>query len=246
MERTRFTLVELLVVVAIIAIIAALLLPGLKTAKDFAKGIACASSMRQNYIPLQIYAGDFNGRIIMGLSSTSSTGSWPTWSSHLSDTGYSNIGYKGLVCSEAEFSPGELSNPQEIVNNESFSINYAGLYKGTAFVGVFKSFAWGGSTNLWENRGLFLDKLSKPCEYIVLLDGKKSGKRQNKPKFYYATISGGQTWAGTPWTIHRRDTAVNVIYGDGHGGPVTCGKVRASCDSSAIKLDFVYDPSVSW
>jgi prepilin-type N-terminal cleavage/methylation domain-containing protein len=53
-----FTLVELLVTIAIIAVIASLLLPALSGAKERARRTACANNIRQFVIAAQMYAHD--------------------------------------------------------------------------------------------------------------------------------------------------------------------------------------------
>lgn len=59
--RNAFTLVELLVVVAIIAILAALLSPALRSARERSKQIRCMSSMRQLTTALNMYAEEHEG-----------------------------------------------------------------------------------------------------------------------------------------------------------------------------------------
>ena len=56
--RIAFTLVELLVVITIIAVLAALLLPALRTARDRAKTSACANNCRQIGAALNAFLGD--------------------------------------------------------------------------------------------------------------------------------------------------------------------------------------------
>ena len=61
-----FTLVELLVVVAIIGLLAAMLLPALGKAKDSGRRAGCISNLRQMGIAVHGYAQDNDGRIPYG------------------------------------------------------------------------------------------------------------------------------------------------------------------------------------
>jgi prepilin-type N-terminal cleavage/methylation domain-containing protein/prepilin-type processing-associated H-X9-DG protein len=58
-----FTLIELAVVVAVIAILAALLLPVLARAKEQGRATACLSNLRQLGIGLQLYVQDHDNRL---------------------------------------------------------------------------------------------------------------------------------------------------------------------------------------
>ena len=59
----KFTLIELLFVIAIIAILASLLLPTLRKAKDMSKTIACVNQLKQITLERVMYSNDFNGFI---------------------------------------------------------------------------------------------------------------------------------------------------------------------------------------
>lgn len=59
--KRRFTLVELLIVISIIALLAAILLPALQKTRNRAREIQCLNNLKQNGLGLSVYAGDNNG-----------------------------------------------------------------------------------------------------------------------------------------------------------------------------------------
>ena len=60
MKKHPFTLIELLIVIAIIAILAAMLLPALNQARQRASAISCMSNLKQTGFALTVYADSFN------------------------------------------------------------------------------------------------------------------------------------------------------------------------------------------
>ena len=94
-----FTLVELLVVLAIIGLLAALLLPALKNAKKNAIRVECLNNLHQIRIATAAYANDWHGN---HPARPANVGDAPHWysSSLFSQTllGYLNLRYKMMFC----------------------------------------------------------------------------------------------------------------------------------------------------
>lgn len=76
MRQYGFTLIELLVVVSIIAVLAALLLPSIRTARASARLMQCVSNLRQVGMAALSYAGDWEGAVPNSFNDASNPYYW--------------------------------------------------------------------------------------------------------------------------------------------------------------------------
>ena len=74
--RKEFTLIELFVVIAIIAILASMLLPALNSAKEKARTIQCASNLRQIGSMFILYMNDSDSFVPPAYTNTHTKNGW--------------------------------------------------------------------------------------------------------------------------------------------------------------------------
>lgn len=105
-KAERFTLIELLIVIAIIAILAAILLPALQSARRRGQGTGCLNNMKQLYAAVLAYS-EANDDVLMSATANKSRGGYGWWQEMLCLKGY--IPYKKLSATYRE--PAVLNCP---------------------------------------------------------------------------------------------------------------------------------------
>lgn len=79
-HRARFTLIELLIVIAIIAILAGMLLPALNQARQSAQKAGCISNLKQLVTAEMLYSDSYNGYLTGGMNMGAA---YPWWYANL-------------------------------------------------------------------------------------------------------------------------------------------------------------------
>ncbi len=64
MRNAKFTLVELLVVISIIAMLAAILMPALAKSREMSKRIVCVGNLKQMGTAMAMYSSDYDGYVL--------------------------------------------------------------------------------------------------------------------------------------------------------------------------------------
>lgn len=137
-RRVYFTLIELLIVVAIIAILAALLLPSLNKARERSQSISCLSNLKQCGMLQLSYAQDNNDTFTMTMELQES-GEYRSWLGFLWHAGYTKnlrgafcpssfreFSFKNNISSDELLAYGMLLWGKNANHNVSYKISYQG------------------------------------------------------------------------------------------------------------------------
>jgi prepilin-type processing-associated H-X9-DG protein len=208
-------LIELLVVVAIIALLISILLPSLSKAKELAKAAVCLGHVRQAAVAAHTYAGEFEGVIPQGRSWGSpgvGAGNWSLyWTTFLKMAGNDVIG-QGLRC------PNVASG------------SYAGITgdrrdNQPRTKGEFLTHPFGSNPSLFTFQGINTAEMIDTPNYAMFADSAQVNSagypylgipvKQGGGAFSAAGAynSGGQRHH--VWLAHLE--RANAAFGDGHG-----------------------------
>lgn len=141
----KFTLIELLIVVAIIAILAGMLLPALNKARDKARTTTCVANQKQLSLFADMYANDFNDQLLLCTSAV--TGASNNEHRTLSETA-GPIGFGLLVAAGYLSGPEAYETGARIKDGKRPKIFFCYAANQAAGNGGFGDYAWhrcGGS-----------------------------------------------------------------------------------------------------
>ncbi len=201
---SAFTLVELLVVVAIIALLIAMLLPSMGQARELARIAVCASNIKQQLTGALTYAhdaGDYlppfqrpsGGKMVTGFAVTH----WARWF-RLDGWGYVNLGLlhqqKAITTGELFYCPSSTSTAFIIDPYEPWPTNYQ---------------PGAGAANGVRVAYSFNPRVADP-----LAAGDKQRKYKRTAQLQPTDVFNLDVLEGTGNIAHAEDPGWNVAFGD--------------------------------
>jgi len=214
-----FTLLELLVVIGIIAVLAALLLPVLSAAQDRGKSAACKNNLRQIGLLMWLYADEFKRYPFGGADYYN--GIDPAWSTFVPGDNTNR-----LACPSLRMA-GHTNVASAKRNIAGYGFNYNGTSPGV----------WGMPSNSAERpfglglieqparsgelAGLPTGKVAVPADLIALTDSRyysvgAAGDVAGETIVGPWNFGSGRMALSHPWPSRRHNRGANGVFCDGH------------------------------
>ena len=220
--RRAFTLVELLVTLAIIAILAALLLPALASGKAQGRRAACLSNLRQMGIAIQCYAQDYNGDIPYGPKAPPFTSPMDFYTSTGAPTSLISLGSGtplGQPVALGLLLPQYLCDEPKVLfcpaSDQSINADTQLAKVGVGQAQCSYYYRHGGNTNLFDAYGV----APPPSQHILLdnLGDNRNGLPIRALVIDTQFLCGpeGATYGILPSTHHQQQIE-NILFSDGH------------------------------
>lgn len=204
-----FTLIELLVVVAIISLLVSILLPGLRSATDFAKDASCRSNLRQLGLLTVFYLDEYGGTFLH--HTTADTGR-PTM------TAFANFAKdpsnpRGAVITEGGIRKWQVpvldcparTEPFLMEDGLGYGIN-SFFHQNTASTPNLNSTNWKGVPG----------KVTSPSSVYVFRDYGRSGLMAYWDATRFATYMINNPSYLNTITRHIKNARCNMLFLDGH------------------------------
>ncbi len=237
-----FTLIELLIVIAIIAILASMLLPALNQARNKASQIACTNNQKQLFLVLHAYL-DASETQLPIYDNVIWKGA-PEWMHRLKDMGLvKTADWKRYSCSKADFTVNYTSAEASKVTTFCYGINPGYMIEKRQLYyehdGVSPWLFFRKNSN---QRGVLIyKKLKSPSVVIMLADT----KRGPDMPYNYNRIDIRNNY-GRFWDAHGAKRC-NIVYCDGHASAADVMEIsrngfpRSAADANSGSLSKISD-----
>ncbi len=225
--RCAFTLVELLVVTAIIAVLASLLLPAAAGARARARGIACLSHHRQLGLAVFLYAGDERDALPYNLGEDETqqlvaAGRFINWTSSLlsweldADNTNSALLTRGGIGSYVSASAAIYRCPADaVVSDLQAAAGWRRRVRSTsmnAMMGNAGEYTTNGfNVNNPDHRQFFrVTQVTQPAQLFVFVEEHPDSVNDG----YFLNRVSRSEWTDLPASNHAR--SASLAYADGH------------------------------
>ena len=203
-ERT-FTLIELLIVIAIIAILAGMLLPALNRAKEKARSIQCLSQVKTLSNVFFLYADDYKG-FLPSQANTGYTITRNGTSSTPKDSGYWQSVLAQLYLKHLTMLKAKIGLCPSNRNSNPVGTNYGG-----------NQYIANGISNNWVVHSRWkMGSFKRPAMTAMLIENEG-----NNGHFHCMAYKGGTSYAEGMAASFRHSGSCNVGMVDGHAVPLS-------------------------
>lgn len=240
-HRASFTLIELLIVIAIIAILACMLLPALNQARKRGHAVSCMSNQKQTMLAQIQYSNDYSGYMVV-LVPYKSPGQWENWVTLLtrefSNTGALPQTKKGYLSSNVIRCPG---NPSDLKRDASWG-HYGFCKKSLTATRKDKmgDFLVSIDTSTLRQCVYIINRMKQPSKTPLLADTVASGSssRRGQGIWYWQPDNLSETSTSNNIGLHLAHSGkANIGFGDGHVSAQNAEELHAGPMGVKVTVD---------